>query len=360
MAVATTQIQSQDRYRQILSRAQQQRRLFSVHWELTYRCNELCTHCYVDVLPPGATVPGELNTEECKGILDQLADEGALILTLSGGEILVRRDFFEIAEHARSKGFALILYTNGIMMKPAVAERIAGLHPLRVELSLYGARAETHDRITLKPRSFELTVRAGRWLIERGVRVTLKAPLMHENVRQLHQMKELAGELGADFKYDITITPKDTGDLSPLSHRMTDDDLLWLFREMIDEPAAEGWRTKLMRPLDSSHRFCGITLSSLLIDPYGEVFPCVQTRISAGNLRQQPLRQIWRDSPVWKQLGNLMLENLPLCSPCELKSFCTRCHGLAMVEDGDLLQCASICKREARLRRQVLTEKGVI
>jgi radical SAM protein with 4Fe4S-binding SPASM domain len=344
----------------MVANVQRQRRLFSVHWELTYRCNERCTHCYLDVLPPNAQVPGELTTEECKDILDQLAAEGALNLSLSGGEILVRQDFFEIAEYARKKGFALTLYSNGILIKSAVADRIAALHPMRVELSIYGARAETHDRITLRPRSFELTTRACRFLVERGVRVMLKAPLMHENSRELHEMKALAGELGAEFKYDITITPKDTGGLSPLAHRMTDEDLLWIFRETMDENAAEIWRHRLANQLGPGHRFCGITLSSLLIDPCGEVYPCVQTRMSAGNLRWQTVRQIWRESPLWERLGDLTLESLPVCSTCDLQSFCTRCHGLAMVEDGDLYECASICKREAALRRQVLQEKGVV
>ncbi|MBI3952046.1 MAG: radical SAM protein [Acidobacteria bacterium] len=359
MAVALSQAQAESRYGQIVAKVQRQRRLFSAHWELTYRCNELCTHCYLDVLPPGSRVPGELTIEECKSILDQLASEGVLNLTFSGGEILVRCDFFKIAEYARKKGFALTLYTNGILIKPTVADRIAALHPFRVEISIYGSRAETHDRITLRPRSFELTGRACQLLIERGVRVQLKAMLMHENVHELHEMRGLASGLGANFKYDITITPKDTGDLSPLVHRMTDEDLLWLFRETIDEKAADMWRHKLTSHLDPGHRFCGITLNSLLVDPYGEVYPCVQTRISAGNLREQSIRQIWRESPVWERLGNLTLESLPVCSTCELKSYCTRCHGLAMMADGDLHTCASICQREARLRRQVLQEKGV-
>lgn len=360
MAVALSQIQSENRYLHVLAKAQKQRRLFSVHWELTYRCNERCTHCYLDVLPPGTPGSSELTREECQDILDQLAAEGVLNLSFSGGEILIRHDFFDIAGYARKKGFALVLYTNGILIKPVVADRIAALHPLRVEISLYGAQPQTHDRITLKPGSFELTLRACRLLIERGVRVLLKAVLMHENARQLHQMKALAKELGADFKYDITITPTDSGGLSPLAHRMTDDDLLWVFRETIDEKAAKMWQHKLAQPMEPNHRFCGITLSSLLIDPYGEVFPCIQTRLSAGNLRRQSVREIWRNSPLWERLGQLTLGNLPLCSACELKAYCTRCHGLAMVEDGDLLECASICKREARLRRQVLQEKGVI
>lgn len=359
MAVAANQLQ-ENRYQQLVARAQQSRRLFSVHWEMTYRCNERCTHCYLDVLPAHAPATGELSTEECLDILDQLAEEGVLNLTLSGGEILVRSDFFQIAEYARRKGFALILYSNGILIKPAVADRIAHLHPVRVELSIYGARPETHDRITLRPRSFELTTRACRLLVARGVRVTLKAPLMHENVRQLHEMRALAASLGADFKYDITITPKDSGGLSPLVHRLTEDDLLWLFRETMDEKALRMWRNKLAQEFGPAHRFCGIALSSLLIDPYGDVYPCIQTRIPVGNLRRQTVREIWRDSSAWDRLGRLTLENLSVCDSCDLKPFCLRCHGLALVEDGDLYACASVCRREASLRRQVLKEKGVI
>jgi len=283
-----------------------------------------------------------------------------LHLTFSGGEVLIRPDFFEIAEYARKKDFALVLYSNGTLVKPEVADRIAALHPLRVELSIYGARPETHEHITLLPRSFELTTRACQLLAERGVRVILKCPLMHENVRELHDMKVLAEKLGADFKYDITITPKDSGDLSPTAHRMMDEDLLWLFRGTIDEAALEQWRHRLANQFPPTHRFCGIGLSGLLIDPYGEVYPCVQTRLSAGNLRRQPLRHIWRESPVWDYLRQLTLENLPFCSTCNLQAYCTRCHGLAMIEDHDLHGCASICRREATFRRQVLQEKGVV
>lgn len=359
MAVATTQ-REQDRYRQIISKMQEQRRLFSAHWELTYRCNQQCTHCYLNVLPPAAQVPDELTTEECKDILDQLAAEGVLHLTFSGGEILVRRDFFEIAEYARKKGFALTLYSNGTLIKPEVADRIATLHPLCVELSIYGARAETHERITLLPRSFELTTRACQLLVERRVRVVLKCPLMRENVREFHDIKSLAQKMGADFHYDTTITPKDSGELSPIVHRMTDVDLLWLFREAIDGVALDQWRDQLAREFSPTHRFCAIGLSGLLIDPYGEVYPCVQTRLSAGNLRRQSVSQIWRESPVWEKLRELTLKNLALCSTCDLRAYCTRCHGLAMIEDGDLHGCASICRREATFRRQVLQEKGAI
>jgi len=346
--------ESANLYAQIVTRTQKQHRLFSVHWELTYRCNERCTHCYLDVLAPSAEAPGELNTQECFRVVDELAALGVLNLTFSGGEILVRRDFFEIAEYAHSKRFLLRLFTNGTLVRPAVADRIAALHPYAVEISLYGVDAETHEDVTRLPRSFELSLRALRLLHERGVHTVLKTPLMHHNVRQYDALQALAEELGAQFRHSVTITPQDTGGLDPLRHRMTDDDLFWLFRKTI-EPGY--WEKRALSP---DARTCGITLNACDLDPYGNVFPCVQTRIAAGNVRVQSLPGIWKESLLWTELGNLTLSELPVCGQCELRSFCVRCHGLAQVEDGDLRGPASVNCREALVRRQVLIEKSAL
>ena len=339
-------------YKQIVQSTARKRRLLSAQWELTYRCNERCTHCYLDVFAPNAKVPGELTTDECFRVVDELAAEGVLHLTLTGGEVFTRRDFFDIARYARQKRFLLRLFTNGILVNPRLADRIADLHPYAVELSVYAVDAETHEAITLVPRSFELTMRALRLLRERGVRTVMKTPLMRENVRQLDALRALAEELGAQFRYDITITPKDNGGLSPLKHRLTYDDLLWLFRETISLD------TFAPSPGTPDQRTCGIALNGLLVDPYGTVYPCVQTRMPAGNVRQQSLGEIWQNSPVWKELGNLTLGELPVCGTCELRTICVRCHGLALVEDDDLRGPAYINCREALARREVLIEKG--
>jgi radical SAM protein with 4Fe4S-binding SPASM domain len=338
-------------YIAILARSEKQHRLISVHWELTYRCNERCTHCYLDVLTPGAKVPGELSTAECKRVLDELAALGALTVTFSGGEPLVRADFFEIAGYARRKGFAVRLFTNGILIKPEIAERLAALRPVVVELSLYGADAASHDQITLIPGSFELTLRACDLLRARGVRTILKCPMMRENYRQMDALRALALAKGANFQYDLTIVPKHSGDRGPLRHRLSDDELLDLFSR---ELTPDGWT---LAPYRDSYRFCGIGLTSLTIGPYGEVYSCVGARVSAGNVREQRLATLWQ-APVWAELAGLTLANLPVCASCELRQYCVRCHGTAAFEDGDLLGCSSVAYREARLRRQVLRAKG--
>lgn len=340
-------------YTRIIAKMGKQHRLLSVHWELTYRCNETCTHCYLDVFKPNAHVAGELTTEQVKQIIDQIAELGALNISFSGGEILVRRDFFEIAEYARCKRFAVRLMTNGILVTPRIADRIAALRPTGVEMSVYGADAETHDAITQRRRSWELTIRAFRLLRERGIHTVMKTPLMHENVHQLHALRELARDLGASFRYDPTITAKDSGDLSPLRHRLTYDDLVWLLREELTEGG------DIPQPIGQEHRTCSIGLFSIIIDPYGNVFPCVQVRSSAGNLLVQPLKEIW-ESALLHDMARLSFDVLPICKTCELNLLCHRCHANALSETGDMRAPATANCREALARRQVMIEKGIL
>jgi AdoMet-dependent heme synthase len=339
-------------YDQIVAQTRRRHRLLSAHWELTYRCNEKCTHCYLDVFAPHADVPDELTTQECFRIVDELSELGVLNLTLSGGEILVRRDFFDIAEYARSKRLLLRLYTNGILIKPEIADRIAALHPYAVEISLYSANAETHDRITQLKHSWELTTRAFRLLRERGIRTVMKTPLMRETVREIHDLKGLARELGAQLRPDVTITPKDNGGLSPLKHRMSFEDLVWFFQ---DEFSSQGW---MERRMTDEMTTCGIAQNAVAIDPYGQVTSCLQVRTPAGNLRQQSLKEIWAHSPVWGELRHLTLGELPVCRSCELRTLCNRCHGLAQFETGDLRAPALSTCRETLARREALIGLG--
>src|SRR5947209_6024532 len=115
----------------------------SVHLDVTYRCNERCVHCYLD-----HDDLGEMTTAEIKDILDQLAEAGVFFLVLSGGEVLMRRDFFDIVEHARGLLFNVKIKTNGVMIREPEARRIRELGVEQIQISVYSHRPEVHDAIT--------------------------------------------------------------------------------------------------------------------------------------------------------------------------------------------------------------------
>ena len=122
----------------------------SVQLDLTYRCNERCVHCYLD-----HDDHGEMNTAEIKHLLDEMAEAGVLFLTLSGGEIFLRKDFFEILEYARALTFAVRLKTNAILVREREAERLRELGVENIQISIYSHRPEVHDAITIGAGIFE-------------------------------------------------------------------------------------------------------------------------------------------------------------------------------------------------------------
>ncbi len=145
-------------YQEIYVKGYRKHQLLAVHWDLTYRCNERCSHCYLDVNSSPELLPGELTTAECIGVIDQLEKLGVLNLTLSAARFSSAATYSRIAEYARSKRFLLRLFTNGILIRPETAAHIAALHPFGVEISIYAQ----HLMHTIESPAFPIRLSARR------------------------------------------------------------------------------------------------------------------------------------------------------------------------------------------------------
>jgi len=336
-----------DPYQAILRKTWDQCIPYKVLWELTYRCNERCLHCYI-VNRDGR---GELTTAEAYRIIDELAEAGCLFLTFTGGEALLREDFFDIAGYARQRGFAIRLLTNGTLITPELADQLKALRALAVEISLYGARPETHDAITQLPGSHERSLRALHLLHERGVSLRVKSPLMERTVDQHEALQALADSLGGWLVYSTTLTPADDGSDRPLAQAMRPATAEEFYKRQMGQ-----WRLIEFRPEEHP---CNAGINIAAIDPYGNVHPCVQLRLKAGNLREQGFGEIWRDSPVLRRLRDLSCAQLRECPTCELFPYCVRCPGMAHLETGDLLACSRVARTDAQARRAALETRDV-
>jgi AdoMet-dependent heme synthase len=301
----------------------------SVQLDLTYRCNERCIHCYLD-----HDDHGEMTTAEIKNLLDQMAAAGVFYLTISGGEIMMRRDFFEILEYARALMFCVKLKTNGVLIRQREAERLHALGVESVQISIYSHRPEVHDEITKMPGSLRQSIDAVRLLRAQGLRVTLANVLMVQNAGDYPGVKALAVELDAKFIMDPTVTPMMDGDRSILKLNVDHAALQQVFRnqEMVGNveefcapPQGPDEETLDMLPCSAGHTAC-------YVSPYGDVYPCVQFPLPTGNVRRQKFLDIWRDSPQFQEVRSITLRDMPSCSKCTHGATCTRCPGLAYME----------------------------
>jgi radical SAM protein with 4Fe4S-binding SPASM domain len=329
-----------------------------VQLDVTYRCNERCVHCYLD-----HDDHGEMNIGEMRDVLRQLADAGTLFLTLSGGEVLMRMDFFDILEYARSLLFCVKIKTNAFMIREKQADRMRELGVQSVQVSIYSHRPEVHDAITKLPGSLKRSIAGIRFLQSRGLKVIVANVLMRQNLSDYAGVKALAQELGAQWTIDPTITPKMDRDYSVVGLGIGGDELKQVFRNAdlmgnveefcapprpVDDGALEGL------PCSASHTFC-------YISPYGDVFPCVQFPLPTGNVRRQKFLEIWRHSKQMNEVRSIRGRDLPVCSTCTHLGSCSRCPGLAYMEGNmcgpSSLDCEKSFARTGILSANMIAKK---
>jgi MoaA/NifB/PqqE/SkfB family radical SAM enzyme len=196
---------------------------------------------------------------------------------------------------------------------PALAARIRDeADPFLVEVSLHGARAATHDRQTRVPGSFERLVANVGAMREAGLRVKLQAALTRWNEGEVEEMLDLAASLGAPLRFDPVVTPRDDGDLAPLELAASAEGRARLLEALRSRAEAAGPAPEaglqgddVAGPVPST-KHCGAGASTVAIDPWGGVFPCVQWRVPVGNLHEAGIREIWERSPA---LGGVRREN---------------------------------------------------
>jgi len=301
----------------------------SVQLDITYRCNERCVHCYLD-----HEDHGEMTTAEIKHLLDEMAEAGVFLLTLSGGEIFLRKDFFQILEYARRLMFCVKLKTNAVLIRERDARRIKDLGVESIQVSIYSHRPEVHDAITLIPGSLKRSLDAIRFLKSQGIKVIIANVLMTENMQDYSSVRALAAELGVECTLDPTVTPMMDGNRSTLSLGVDQNALRQVFRDSslvgdVEEfcaiPAQADADALDSLPCSAGHTAC-------YVSPYGDVYPCVQFPLPTGNVRQQRFIDIWRHSDQMNEVRSIRLKDLPTCTQCTHVSNCTRCPGLAFME----------------------------
>ncbi|SRR5579875_169057 len=299
-----------------------------VHLDLTWRCNERCIHCYLD--HDGA---GELSFVEIDELLVQLANAGVFFLTLSGGEPLLRKDFFAILRRARELSFNVKLKTNAILIGERETALIRDLGVESVQVSIYSNQPEVHDAITGASGSLARSIRAIRLLVSRGLKVTIAHVIMRPNRGHYPTVRALAAELGAVFTIDPTITPHINGNRSLLALNIASADLRDVLRDKSLVADSNEFAPAAPSDEDLVNGIpCSAGHSSCYISPFGDVYPCVQFPLPSGNIRRQRFIDIWKHSPQLAEVRSIRLRDLPVCSTCAHATSCSRCPGLAFME----------------------------
>jgi radical SAM protein with 4Fe4S-binding SPASM domain len=313
----------------LVARAQARRIPLSALFELTGRCNLDCGHCYLDLAHP----PREMTTEQACHVVDQLASAGTLFLTLTGGEIFLRKDALAIALHARRRGLAVRLFTNATRITRELATEIARIKPVAVEVSLYGSHGAAHEAVTQRRRTLRKTLRGVMLLRRAGVNVGLKAPLLSTVVEEMDLLFRLADRIGAAMAFDPFVHARRDGNESPLALRSHTA----LLAKAMQHPRL-GLAAELPRPPRPDEAPCAIATRTTRISPSGDVYPCATYPTPIGNVLERPFAELWSGGALLDRLRGIRWGELHGdCAGCGQAGYCGRCTAVALLEHGDEL-----------------------
>jgi radical SAM protein with 4Fe4S-binding SPASM domain len=278
----------------------------------------------------------ELSTDEVFLLLDEFASAGVFDLTLTGGEVCLRRDLIEILRYAGSRGFVIRLKTNATMIAPTLVAALSELPIRQIDVSLLGGTAETHDAVSGIPGSFARTLEGIKALRAADLPVEVHFTAVTLNFQELHAARQVAESLGCAFGWNSHMSPRDDHSVIPLKLQIPPADLRPLLQEAVDETLAGNggqWPDGVYK---DDGWLCGAGRESVNITPYGDVQPCMALRDTAGNLRENSFLEIWNSSPVFLRLRKLTLADTYGCGRCAIRDYCSACPGLNFMENGDV------------------------
>lgn len=319
--------------------------------ELTYRCNERCTHCYIDRFVDDKR--RVLSLEQWYKVLHELREAGVLYLVLMGGEAMLNPLFHDVAKRGWELGFHVSMISNGLKIDSLeAAKKLASSGVSIVSFSLYSLDPETHDKMTRVPGSLERLQRAINFCDQAGVQPSINVLLTEANARGVFDIYDWGARRGFEVKVDPTVTPKLSGNLAPTKYRATRETLLWFFREK-----ARRWPAGAPQSYQevASNYVCNAAKGKCAVNPYGELLPCIEIRQSLGSLVEQSFDEIW-NTPSVDKYRNLKVKDLSNTGGLGTYSYCDHCPGMALHEHGNGAKVTPFSRMLSEVKRQVAEE----
>src|SRR5262245_34934061 len=341
-------------------------RPYVISWNLTYRCNLACEHCYLDA---GATPQvgtenfadrSELGTEECFRVIDEIAAFAPECVTiLTGGEPLLRRDILEIVRRAADRGLWVVVGTNGVRITENVARRLADAGARGLSLSLDALDPDTHDRFRKVRGAWRNTVEGAEILNRTGLPFIVQTTAGAHNLGELDAIADFAHDRLAAKVWNLYfLVPTGRGQfVSDISPAQYDEVLASLYRiqrkydrrMLVNAKCAPHYvKTMLENGLPPARTYsggaggCPAGTHYMGIRPNGDVTPCPYLPVFAGNLRSASLTDLWTSSELFagirrrSSLGGR-------CGACEMNTHCGGCRARAYGMSGDLMAEDPLC-----------------
>ncbi|NIA07985.1 MAG: radical SAM protein [Actinobacteria bacterium] len=325
-----------------------------IAWEVTRFCLLSCKHCRAAA--KATPYSGELNTQECFSLLDNIASFSRPIIILTGGEPMMRPDIYDIAAYGHGLGLPMVMAPCGILIDDDTAGKIVRSGIKRISISLDGATAESHDVFRGVEGAFEGTLAGLEAAKRAGLEFQINTTVSRHNLSELADIRELAIKLGARVFNPFFLVPTGRGkemadqEISPEQYEQT---LHWLAEkqnspDIMQRVTCAPHYQRILRQMQvtGTHpvKGCMGGQSFAFVSHRGKVQICGFLELECGDLRRENLdfHKIWETSEVFQRLRDLNSYH-GRCGYCEFRKVCGGCRARSYAMTGDYLAEEPYC-----------------
>lgn len=345
---------------------------FSFELEVTARCNNNCRHCCIN-LPAGdmKAREHEISFEEIKQIIDQGISMGAIWCLITGGEPLLRDDFFSIYLYMKKKGLLVSVFTNATLIGEEHVKLFQKYPPRDIEATVYGANRETYERVTRTEGSHAAFMKGLSLLLQKGIKVRLKAMALRSNLKEMPEIARFCRERTKDYfrldpflhlRYDgNTIRNKEIR-----AERLSAAEISALERadperfEALQKTCGVYVATDPSRT-GCNHLFhCGAGYDSFNLSYKGlfRLCPSLWHPDCVYDLKRGNLREAWQTFvPAVREMTSENKEFQDKCPVCPIINLCMMCPGHAHLETGAMDTPVEYFCRVAHARAELFRQK---
>ncbi len=338
-----------------------------IAWEVTRNCNLNCLHCRAAA--DRGPHPNELKREECFNLIDNIASFSQAVIILTGGEPLLRPDIFEIASYGNRNGLRMVMAVNGTLVTPEIVKRMKQAGIRRISVSIDGATAESHDAFRQVTGAFDEALRGIEYAKKGGMEFQINTTITKRNLTELQDIYSLAANIGAVGHHIFVLVPTGRGKKLAEEENLTPEEynrvLEWFCEqektttlELKATCAPQYYRirrellTRAQRTgsasdsgLAAKTRGCLGGVAFCFISNTGTVSPCGYLELDCGNVRKNPLSEIWMHSEVFRAMRNYDGYS-GRCGSCQYVRVCGGCRARAYYATGDYVADDPLCTYE--------------
>lgn len=335
-----------------IEEARRKNKLLTFGMELSNLCNFHCLYCYREA---GEPLPNELTLEELFNVAKQAIDLGAKKVGIVGaGEPTLDPRLIPLLKFLKKYLKKVSVFTNGSCITPKLAQILVDLE-VKIVLKINSLNPNIHNILVGKKDGYKLAMRGLRNLIDAGYspsNITIESVITKINLRDLPSLWRWCRENGFTPFFE-RITPQGRALRSNL--QVSPKELFNLFQKLKDIDEKYYGFTWTIQPPWAPHH-CLRHYYNCLVDIQGNVLPCSGLNVVVGNIREKPLSEILRTSPVIQHLRYIDQKIKGKCSTCDRKPWCYGCRGAAYHLTGDYLAEDPLCWRKDEFIKKDVNE----